>query len=146
MGKVIMDDPSPFTRGEREFIAAYVSSLNSCRYCYGIHTAIASAWNVDEQLLAALSEDLDTAPVDQKWRELLRFLKKLTEQPARITRREVQGLLAAGWSEEEFHYAVLVCCRFNFMNRLADAFGLEPYSEEEAQVRGRKLVQEGYRR
>lgn len=146
MGKVIMDDPSPFSRGEREFLAAYVSALNSCEYCYGIHAAIATTWNIDEGLLSSLTEDLATAPIEEKWRVLLRFIKKLTEQSSRITRRDVQGVLDAGWDEETFHYAVLVCCRFNFMNRLVDAFGLEPYTPAEAKERSEKLVTEGYDR
>jgi AhpD family alkylhydroperoxidase len=38
--------PSPFTVAERELIAAYVSGLNACGYCHGIHRVTADAFGV----------------------------------------------------------------------------------------------------
>src|SRR5215472_17682464 len=39
--EALLRGPSPFTEGERELIAAYVSGLNHCRYCHGVHSATA---------------------------------------------------------------------------------------------------------
>ncbi|MDZ5696765.1 carboxymuconolactone decarboxylase family protein [Chelativorans sp. M5D2P16] len=36
----------PFTEAERELIATYVSGLNRCRYCRGVHTATAERLGV----------------------------------------------------------------------------------------------------
>ena len=41
-----MRGPSPFTQGQRELIAAYVSGLNACAYCHGTHVAVAAACGV----------------------------------------------------------------------------------------------------
>jgi len=40
----LMRGPSPFTPAERELIAAYVSGVNSCRYCHGVHSHVACAF------------------------------------------------------------------------------------------------------
>src|SRR5262245_39088306 len=41
VSEVILRGPSPLTPAQRELIGAYVSSLNSCQYCYGGHRAAA---------------------------------------------------------------------------------------------------------
>ncbi len=37
----IMRQPSQLSVGERELIAAYVSALNACQYCLGVHSVTA---------------------------------------------------------------------------------------------------------
>src|SRR5215472_568183 len=37
VSEAILRGPSPLTPAQRELIGAYVSSLNSCQYCYGGH-------------------------------------------------------------------------------------------------------------
>ncbi|HET9139100.1 carboxymuconolactone decarboxylase family protein, partial [Actinophytocola sp.] len=50
--ELVMRGPSPFTPAERELIAAYVSGVNACDYCHGVHTATAEAFGVPAGLLA----------------------------------------------------------------------------------------------
>ena len=38
---VLLRGPHTLSPGERELIATYVSSQNSCRYCHTIHGAVA---------------------------------------------------------------------------------------------------------
>jgi AhpD family alkylhydroperoxidase len=52
--EVLLRGASPFTDGERELIAAYVSGLNGCRYCYGVHTATAERLGIAPGAIAAL--------------------------------------------------------------------------------------------
>ena len=42
----LMRGPSPFSPGEREMIAAYVSGVNSCRYCHGTHSLVALGFGI----------------------------------------------------------------------------------------------------
>jgi len=42
-----MRGPSPFTQGQRELIAAYVSGLNACTYCHTTHAGVAAAFRQD---------------------------------------------------------------------------------------------------
>ena len=41
--EVLLREPNTLTRGERELIASYVSSLNECKYCCSSHSAYAAA-------------------------------------------------------------------------------------------------------
>jgi AhpD family alkylhydroperoxidase len=41
---VILREDSPLTVAERELIAAFVSGINGCQFCYGSHRAIAEAY------------------------------------------------------------------------------------------------------
>jgi AhpD family alkylhydroperoxidase len=50
--EVAMRGPSPFSQGQRELIAAYVSGLNACVYCHGTHAAVAVACGVAPDLRA----------------------------------------------------------------------------------------------
>ncbi|MEE8545494.1 MAG: carboxymuconolactone decarboxylase family protein, partial [Alphaproteobacteria bacterium] len=41
--EAVMRGPCQLSEGERELIAAYVSGLNACTYCLGVHAATAGA-------------------------------------------------------------------------------------------------------
>lgn len=64
----VMRGPSPFTPAERELMAAYVSGLNGCSYCHGVHTVTARTFGIAPDLLTGLLADVDTAPVDGRMR------------------------------------------------------------------------------
>jgi uncharacterized peroxidase-related enzyme len=121
---VLLRGESPFTPGERELIAAYVSGVNACTYCTGAHTAAAEAFGVPEGLLAAALSDLDSSAVDEKLKPVLRYAGKLTRTPSRMTREDAEAVYAAGWGERGLHDAVLVCALFNFMNRMVEGLGV----------------------
>jgi uncharacterized peroxidase-related enzyme len=141
--EVVMRGPSPLSVGERELIAAYVSGLNDCAYCYGVHTATAEAFGVPAGLLTAALADVDTAPVDDRMRPILRYVGKLTTIPAKMTEADAQAVYDAGWAEQALHDAVLVCATFNFMNRVVDGFGLGADPRHFAAI-GDRLKQGGY--
>jgi len=139
----VMRAPSPFTPGERELIAAYVSGLNACTYCNSIHTVTAREFGVPEQVLAAVLDDLDTAPVDERMRPVLRYLGKLTRTPAAVREADARAVYDAGWDERALHDAVLVCALFNFMNRMVDGLGVH-VGRQYAEISGRRLHEGGY--
>jgi uncharacterized peroxidase-related enzyme len=138
-----MRGPSPFTQGERELIAAYVSGLNACHYCHNTHVAVAAACGVEPALIQALLADLDTAPVPAKMKPILRYAKKLTASPARMTEADAAAVYDAGWGDDALYSTVLVTALFNFYNRLVDGVGLalpEGYPAEA----GKRLSTTGY--
>ena len=59
--EVLLRGPSPFTATERELIAAYVSGLNGCEYCHGVHTATAEHMGVEVGLLRRIVPDGELA-------------------------------------------------------------------------------------
>jgi uncharacterized peroxidase-related enzyme len=122
--QALLRGPSPFSVAERELIAAYVSGLNACDYCHGVHTATAQAFGVDAGLVAALLDDVAAAPVDERMKPVLRYVRKLTRTPSRMTAADAEAVLAAGWEERALHDAASVCGLFNLMNRLVEGLGV----------------------
>lgn len=134
---------SPLTPAQHELIAAYVSGLNACQYCYGVHAETAQAFGLPEGALEALMSDIESAPLEEKMLPLLAYAKKLTLEPARVTQADADKVFAAGWSERALHDAVLTTCLFNFMNRLLEGHGCKG-GEALFKARGPALKEEGY--
>jgi uncharacterized peroxidase-related enzyme len=109
---------------DRETIAAYVSGLNACTYCYGSHAAAAAYHGVDEGLLTQIIDDVDTAPVRDAMKPMLRLARKVTLSPAKVTRGDVDACYDAGWDDRAIFNAVATAALFNFMNRLVDGTGM----------------------
>lgn len=116
----ILRTESGLSIGERELIAAYVSLQNSCNFCHGAHTAIASTYGIESGLLEQLNSDLNTADVPQKLKPILAYVKKLTLTPAKISQTDAEAVYMAGWTEEDLFDAISTCALFNFMNRIVD--------------------------
>ncbi len=141
--EVVMRGPSPFTPGERELIAAYVSGVNACGYCHGVHTVTAEACGIAAGAAPAAVADLDTAPIDEKMRPVLRYVGKLTREPSSVTRADADAVLAAGWDESALHSAIMVCALFNFMNRMVEGHGIRAGADYFA-TSGKRLEELGY--
>lgn len=141
--EAVMRDESPLSMAERELIASYVSGLNRCGYCHGVHAQIAEDFGVAEGLLASLLDDVETAAVEGKLKPILRYTRKLTESPSRMTQADADEVFAAGWDEQALHDAVSVCALFNFFNRYVEGLGL-PGEEEVVRPRGKLLAEIGY--
>src|SRR6516162_776278 len=92
VSEAILRGPSPLTPAKRELIGAYVSSINSCQYCYGGHRAAAELFGIAPQVIDGLIQDLATAPIDSKLRPILAFVKKLTLTSARMTQAGRNGI------------------------------------------------------
>jgi uncharacterized peroxidase-related enzyme len=144
-GHRLMRGPSPLTPGERELIAAFVSGVNSCRYCHGAHSLVARAFGVNAAVLVASLDNIDIAPVDARLKPILRYVRKLTETPSRMTSADAAAVYEAGWSDEALLHAVAVCAYFNNMNRLVEGAGIVGTAEEYS-VAAQRLVEHGYLR
>jgi uncharacterized peroxidase-related enzyme len=129
MGRIVMRGDSALSPGDRETIAAYVSHLNRCDYCYGGHSELAKNMGADPAIFEQIADDVDTLPVDEKMKPILRYAKILTIEPRKISQADADAVYAAGWDEQTLHDAILVVCRFNFMNRLTLGHGLDPDPE-----------------
>jgi uncharacterized peroxidase-related enzyme len=144
-GHRLMRGPSPLTPGERELIAAFVSGVNSCRYCHGAHSLVARAFGVDEAVLVASLDHIEIAPVDARLKPILRYVRKLTETPSRMTAADAAAVYDAGWNDEALLHAIAVCAYFNNMNRLVEGTGIVGTTEEYS-VAAQRLVEHGYLR
>ena len=58
-------------------------------------------------------------------RALLTYVEKVTLRPAECRREDVEALREAGATDEEIHNAVQVAAYFAYINRVADALGVD---------------------
>ena len=110
---------------ERELIGTFVSKLNQCHYCYSVHNSAAKAYGYDPVLVTRLVEDIGGAPVAEKMKPLLRYVRKLTLDQSRMVQADADAVYAAGWSEDDLHIAIAITALFNFMNRFVHGLGIE---------------------
>ncbi len=141
--EVLLRGPSPFTEAERELIAAYVSGINHCRYCHGVHTATAELLGVPRDSIVNALNDIDAAAIAEKMKPVLKYARKLTGQPDSVTQADADAIFDAGWNEAAVYHTVAVTALFNFMNRLVEGLGilLDPAYVKPASER---LARSGY--
>lgn len=146
LANALLQAPSSLSPGERELIAAYVSSLNACRFCCSSHAAIAACHlGDDEALVAAVVRDPEAAPISAKLKALLAIAAKvqrggLTVQPEDIARAREQGA-----TDVELHDTVLIAAAFCMFNRYVD--GLAAWTPEDPAAyreSGRMIAAHGY--
>ena len=71
-------------------------------------------------------------PVTEAERLLLEFVGTITRHAYRVSDEQVNGLRAAGWSDEQIAEAVYDSALFNLFVRLADAFDIHPQPRYDA--------------
>jgi len=120
----LLRGPGELSIGERELIASFVSGLNACAFCHDSHKVYAETFGIDGALIDALLTDIDGAPVSDKLRPVLHYVKKLNTLPSRMVPADAQAVLAVGWSEKALYEAVSICGLFNMMNRMVEGTGI----------------------
>ncbi|TAJ23668.1 MAG: peroxidase [Nitrospirae bacterium] len=121
----LLRGPSPFTEGEREVLAAYVSRLNHCAFCEASHTEVAVKYGYDRMVIQQLALDLTHADVAERLKPVFHYVRKLTLAPDQVDQADVMALYEAGWDETAVTHAALVCAYFSFMNRWVDGLGIQ---------------------
>lgn len=137
-------DHRPWSIGDRELMAAFVSKVNECRFCVAAHSATSSLWYGDQAKVAATLANLETAPIDEPLRATLRILGKLTREHS-IDPDDIRAVLAEGVSRQQIEDALAVCLAFNITDRLADAFDFTVASPAAMNPGARHLLTRGYR-
>ena len=122
----VMRGPSEWSVGERELFAAFTSRKNACQFCTSGHTAVSSLALDDPDLVEAVLNDWQKAPVNPQVKATLALLEKLTLKPEEVTSVDIDRVRSAGVSNQAIEEAIRVCALFNIINRLADAFDFDP--------------------
>jgi len=141
---LLLRGDSPLSVAERELIAAYVSGLNACDFCFGSHKIYAQAFGIDEAIVEALIKDVDTSGVDEKLKPVLKYVAKLKDLPSKLVDADAKAVYDAGWSEQALFDAVQIAALFNYMNRIIEGTGVtfdyadSPPTEDEIAERRRR--------
>lgn len=122
--EAILRDEGELPVGERELIAAYVSGLNACTFCYGSHRVYSEIFGIPRGTIDALLKDIETAPVRDRLKPILAYVKKLNSLPSRLVQADADAVFAAGWSEAALFEAVQISGLFNLMNRIVEGTGV----------------------
>src|SRR5262245_50584547 len=144
MSQLLMNGTSPLSPGERELILAFAAGVAQCEFVCVAHSAVAYEWGIEEGLVERLVEDLDSAPIDNRLRSLLAFVRKLVSVPRELTEDDADAVFATGWDERALHDAIAVTARAAFMQRLVEGHGFNPWTKEAAREHAKKRVKLGY--
>jgi uncharacterized peroxidase-related enzyme len=123
-----------------ETLGVWVSALNGCAYCVehhfaGLRRLLRDDARADALRRAIEARDLQAAPLDDRQRRALRYAEALTLTPTAVTRADVEGLRAAGFSDGEILEINQVTAYFAYANRTVlglgcstegDVLGLSP--------------------
>lgn len=127
LAEVLLRGPSTLSRGERELIATYVSSLNGCSYCTSSHAAAAAAQLPDGMTLVdQVCAAPQTAPVTAKLGALLRIAAAVQRGGKNVREEDVAAARQAGATDQEVHDTVLIAAAFCMYNRYVDGLGTTP--------------------
>lgn len=147
LADALLRGPSPLSPGERELIAAFVSSRNSCDFCCGSHSAFAAAQLPGGAALVqeVLEQGAATAPVDDKMRALLAIAEQVQRSGRDVTEQAVAAAKGAGATDVEIHDTVLIAAAFCMFNRYVDGLGtVVPDDPAAYGAMAPRILSEGY--
>jgi alkylhydroperoxidase family enzyme len=98
---------------------------------------------VPEATISSLLANIQTAPVSEKLKPVIAYIRKLTLTPTQMTQQDAEAIYAAGWDERALYDAVQVCCLYNFMNRFVEGLGLVPRPDQ-FDMEGKMIKEGGY--
>jgi uncharacterized peroxidase-related enzyme len=146
LAEVLLRGPSSLTPGERELIAAYVSSENDCFYCQTIHGAIAAEHlGGNQALVDQVKLNFETAQISPKLKALLGIAGKVQRGGKFVTPRDVAIAREQGATDVEIHDTVLISAMFCMCNRYVD--GLATWAPQDPgfyRDRAAKIAVDGY--
>ena len=139
LADALLRGPSPLTPGERETIAAYVSSRNECTYCSGIHGAVAA------HLLHQEGKTTEHAQTDQKMQALLSIAEKVRVDGRSVSPADIDLAREHGADDKAIHDTVLIAAAFSMFNRYVDGLAtLTPPQPEVYAQHAKHLAEGGY--
>jgi uncharacterized peroxidase-related enzyme len=79
---------------------------------------------LDEELVRALQENYQTAPISEQEKVMLDFVIQLTRDATQIHRHDHERLREVGFDDRGILQITLIASWFNYINRVADALGV----------------------
>jgi uncharacterized peroxidase-related enzyme len=143
---LLRDDDNTLSRGERELIGAYVSSLNDCFFCQNVHAAMAQYYmNCETQFIDEIKRDYQSTTISEKLKALLSIAGNVQKGGKSVTADQVEKARRLGATDKEIHDTVLIAAAFCMFNRYVD--GLGTWAPQDTQVyinRAPMRAEEGY--
>ncbi len=145
LAHILLHQPSTLTPGERELIAAFVSSRNQTYFCEASHGAAAAAHLGDSAIVDEVKRDFYTAPVSAKLKALLVIAGKVQQDGKLVSKEDVEAARNLGATDLEIHDTVLIAAAFCMYNRYVDGLGTwQPRNPDMYAQMGKHLAEQGY--
>jgi uncharacterized peroxidase-related enzyme len=146
LAEVLLRGPNTLTSGEREMIAAFVSSKNDCHFCQASHSAAAAHHlSGDYDIVEAVKRDYQSAPVSAKLKALLNIAGKVQQGGKNVTSADVARARSEGATDKEIHDTVLIAAAFCMFNRYVDGLAtLTPTDPAAYDQMGQRMATQGY--
>jgi len=143
---LLLRGPSTLSEAERELIATYTSHLNDCEFCQSAHAAATCLLpGGSEAWVSAVKRDVDTAPLSDKMRALLRIAAKVQRSGSAVTFEDAEAARQAGATDLEIHDTVLITALFCLYNRYVDGLATaRPEGPDFYAALGRRITTRGY--
>ena len=146
LAHVLLREPSPLTPAERELIAAYVSSRNSCMFCMSSHAAAArELYGNDRDIVDCVIENVSDAPISAKMKALLNIAGKVQRNGKEVTEQDILNARNNGAGDRDIHDTVLIAAAFSMFNRYVDGLAtLTPTDPKIYEEMGKRMTMVGY--
>lgn len=147
LANALMCTDEGLSRGERELIGTYVSSLNDCFFCQTIHGAIASAYLEDDDwsFVKAVKCDYESTALSAKMKSLLSIAASVQKGGKNVTAEQVETAKANGADDRDIHDTVLIAAAFCMFNRYVDGLATTAPSDPDIyRNRAKKVIENGY--
>ena len=89
-----------------------------------------------------MKHDYNQAQLSSRQTTLCEFAEKLTRTPSSVRPKDLEELRIQGLSDRDILDAVEVVSYFNYINRVADALGIDPEPEMEEAFKAWKRQKE----
>src|ERR1700691_988280 len=146
LAEVLLRGPNSLSPGEREMIAAYVSSQNDCYFCHTVHGAVAAHHlGGNEKLIDDIKRNFESSPISDKLKSLLAIAGKVQRGGKQVTADDVERARKLGATDKEIHDTVLIAAAFCMYNRYVD--GLATWQPRDPNIYreiGRQTASLGY--
>jgi uncharacterized peroxidase-related enzyme len=135
-----------FSSRDRELVAAFVSSRNTCYFCQTSHGAAASHLNGGSgDLVEAVCQDYRTAAISEKLKALLAIAEQVQIDGKRVTKEVVDAAREHGATDLDIHDTVLIAAAFCMYNRYVDGLEtVQPRNDAMYVEMGKRMAEKGY--
>ncbi len=147
LADTLLRAPSSLPPGERETIAAYVSSRNECAFCAQLHASTARhlLGTAKELVDSVLARGAHAEPASPRLKALLEIAGKVRIDGRLVTAEDIARARQAGADDKAIHDTVLIAAAFSMYTRYVD--GLATWAPEEPEIydaMGAQLAENGY--
>lgn len=143
--QILLRGPSSLSEAERELIASIVSYDNECKFCTNAHIAVTDLLYKDSSVSEMVKKNIDTAPVSEKIKALLKIARLVAQGGKNVTEDAVQRARIHGATDLEIHDTVLIAALFCLYNRYVDGLATNlPSNPQYFKELAERLTDKGY--